>query len=100
MYTGFNYTFINVSLYNKKIFFSSQVKPKFLSTSANSDRLRVDNSSCHVMTVLSKHNVLKLAKKCNLQKSHLIHQRLKPATFFERSGPPGLWSEGGNFKKG
>ena len=48
----------------KKDLFKRQVKLKFLSTSAISDRLIVDNSSCHVMTDLSKHNInQKLVKK-------------------------------------
>ena len=34
----------------KKDLFKRQVKLNFLSTSAISDRLIVDNSSCHVMT--------------------------------------------------
>ena len=45
-------------------FYKRQVKLKFLSSSAISDRLIVDNSSCHVMTDLSKHNInQKLVKK-------------------------------------
>ena len=48
----------------KKDLFKRQVKLKFLSSSAISDRLIVDNSSCLVMTDLSKHNInQKLVKK-------------------------------------
>ena len=51
----------------KKDLFKRQVKLKFLSTSAISDRLIVDNSSCHVTTDLSKHNINQKFVKNKLQ---------------------------------